>query len=83
MFYCVYKDSGASSCGGQQVSITASKTILMVFPTESLLREMLAKINNGCSGRRNSRITEIFADGEDSGYLTVQTMLLDGTWKED
>ena len=73
MFYCIYKDSGASSCG-QQVSSTAPKTILMVFPTESLLRDILDKLKDGCSGRRNARITEIFSDEEDSFYFPVQAI---------
>lgn len=81
MFYCVYKDNGASGCCGQLMSITAPRTILMVFPTESLLRDMLDKLNNGCSGRVNARIEEVFSD-EDLGYLPVQVMSPDGKWVE-
>ena len=79
MFYCVYKDDGASSCCGQTVSITGKKKILMMFPTEGLLRDMLDKLKNGWSGRVNARIEEVFSD-EDLGYLPVQVMSLDGKW---
>ena len=79
MFYCIYRDDGASGCCGQTVSITGKKTILMAFPTEGLLRDMLNKLNNGCSGRKNARIEEVFAD-EDLGYFPVQVMSLDGKW---
>ena len=71
MYYCVYKDDGASGGCGQLVSITAPRTSLMIFPNEKLFLAMLDKVENSSSGRKNARIEEIFADG-DIGYLPVQ-----------
>ena len=82
MFYCVYKDDGATGPCGQTVGITGPRTILMIFPDEKLFLDMLDKVEkNSHSSRRNARIEEMFADG-DIGYLPVKIMALDGTWIE-